>query len=99
MNRDNYKEIRSLAQNINTELQSYVSEKNKIDGIMEVIKSNVCDQTNMEFLNKYYTDEKALAENIEFLAKSYINLLMRVADELEFDAHIRERWVPQDIGY
>ena len=49
MNRDNYKEIRSLAQNINTELQSYVSEKNKIDGIMEAIKSNVCDQTNMEF--------------------------------------------------
>ena len=99
MNGDNYQPLQLLAQNINAELQPFVSAKNHIEGIMEDIKSDVCNQTNRAFLDKYYIDEKLLIDNIEFLAKSYIHMLTVVADELEFDARRREHWSPQDIGY
>lgn len=97
-NGGNYKAIRLLAQNINTELQPFVSAMNNIEGIMESIRSCVCDPASMQFLDKYYTDGKVLVDNIEFLVSEYIKLLTIVADELEFDAHM-ETWIPQDIGY
>lgn len=98
MNRDDYNAIRLLTQNINFELQSYVSAKNNIDSILEDIKSCVCDQVSTQFSGKYYTDEKALVDSIEFLVREYIKFLTIVADELEFDAHM-EAWIPLDIGY
>ena len=86
--------MRSCAQDIISELKSYNSAKTDADRIVTNLRNNWQDDTNTKYANKYNTEAKVAAENVEKLMKQFADALTSSAEGLE-KLH---RDAQQDIG-
>lgn len=93
---DNYDsgKMRRCAQDILSELKTYSKAKSEADSVVTNLRNNWKDTTNTQYSNKYNTEAKVSAENVEKLMKQFANTLTESAtalDKLHEDAQ-------RDIG-
>lgn len=86
--------MRSCAQDILSELKIYSAAKNDADSIVTNLRNNWQDATNTQYSNKYNTEAKVSAENVEKLMKQFADALTAAADAFD-KLHNQAQ---QDIG-
>lgn len=86
--------MRSCAEDIINQMKTYTSIKETIDSSITSLKNNWRDDTNTMYAQKYNSEAKVAAENVEKLMKQFADLLNQTADEIE-DIH---RKAQADLG-
>lgn len=72
--------MRKSAEDIRTELKDYLAAKNEIDNIVSTLRNNWDDDNNTLYAQKYNSQAKISAENVQKLMEEYASLLESSAD-------------------
>lgn len=96
LNMDKYDsgKMKSCAQDILSELKTYSAARSDADSIVTNLRNNWQDATNTQYSNKYNTEAKVSAENVEKLMKQFADALTKSADAFD-ELHKKAQ---QDIG-
>lgn len=89
-----YTLMKSGAQEILNELKNYNAAKGDMDGIVANLRNNWKSEENTAYAQKYNSEAKVSAENVERLMREFANLLQSSAEAFE---KVKKR-ARQDIG-
>ena len=89
-----YTLMKSGAQEILNELKNYTAAKKDMDGIVTNLRNNWKDEDNTSYAQKYNSEAKVSAENVEKLMREFANILQSSAEAFE---EVKKR-ARQDIG-
>lgn len=86
--------MKGCAQQILDALKNYSAAKSAVDQAVTDLRNNWQDETNTKYANKYNTEAKMAAENVEKLMKQFADVLTSSAEAYE-KLHSKAQ---QDIG-